>query len=360
MTDLATTKKKTLARKKVAALPETAFENRQLTLFQAFLANTADEREALSNAVDLWDSIPRYSISRSQMNALRTAEGFLEEAEASFHYRGQELKATIHPARIKRKDGTRLSFYPSAREELVEHALRKLCVDQQAGFFDQPTYRSGVRFTLYQLRRELAEQGHTLSYDEITEALDILSFSILEISGMDTGTEEQPFARSPYFTALTGVKRKDYDSDRATRWAVQFHPLVTRSIDTVTYRQFNYQRLMRCKTQLARWLLGQLVLKYTQASLSTRFEMRYSTIKRDSGLLNGYKLERQAIAALDDAWEELKTLEALAAVEKTEQRGSRAKIEDVVYTLYPSMKFVAEQKAANRRQSDSKALPAES
>ena len=35
------------------------------------------------------------------------------------------------------------------------------------------------------------------------------------------------------------------DADPSMRWAAQFHPLVTRSIDQVSYRQFNYQRLMR-------------------------------------------------------------------------------------------------------------------
>jgi hypothetical protein len=40
---------------------------------------------------------------------------------------------------------------------------------------------------------------------------------------------------------------------------------------------------MNCRTQLARWLIGQLVLKYTQAALTNSFEMRHSTIKRDSG-----------------------------------------------------------------------------
>ena len=37
-------------------------------------------------------------------------------------------------------------------------------------------------------------------------------------------------------------------------WAVQFHPLVTGSIDKVTYRQFNYDALMKHTSQLARWL----------------------------------------------------------------------------------------------------------
>ena len=354
MTDEGTTgKKPPRKRKQVAPLTGDAFANRQLSLFQGFLANTGDEREALSNAVDLWDSIPRYAVSRVRMNAMRTPEGFLAVMETPFHYRGRELTARIYPAQVKGADGKWASYYPSAREELVEHALRKISTEQQAGFFDQPNYRSGAKFSLYQLRRELEQQGHSLRYDELVQSLDILSLSSIEIEGT-TADGDEAFARSTYLAALSGVRRKDYEADRSARWAAQFHPLVTQSIDQVTYRQFNYQRLMRCTTQLSRWLIGQLVLKYTQAALSNSFEMRYSTIKRDSALLSGYKLERQAVAALDAAWQELKTLGALTSIKKAEQRGARAKLEDVVYTLYPSREFTAEQKAANRRQSDAK------
>ncbi len=37
-------------------------------------------------------------------------------------------------------------------------------------------------------------------------------------------------------------------------------------------------------------------------------------------------------------------------VAKNEERGSRGKLEDVVYTLTASLNFVAEMKAANKRQ----------
>ena len=353
MIDSSTWKKRLPRRKDVAPVPDDAFANRQLDLFQGFLANTEDKREALSNAVDLWDSIPRYAISRLRMNAMRTAEGFLDVMELPFNYRGRPLTALIYPARVKDKNGQRLSYYPSAREELIEHALRKISTDQHSGFFDQQSYRSGARFSLYQLRKELEQQEHSLRYDELIEGLDILSLSAIEIVATNDDGDEA-FARSTYLAALTGVKRKDYEADRDVRWAAQFHPLVTQSIDQVTYRQFNYQRLMRCSTQLARWLMGQLVLKYTQAALINSFDMRYSTIRRDSALLNGYGRERDAGAALDSAWEELKTMGTLAVVRKTEQRGSRAKLEDVTYTLFPTRDFVAEQKAANRRQNDAK------
>jgi hypothetical protein len=347
------TKKKPLRRKEVAPLTDDAFASRQLSLFQGFLANTGDQREALSNAVDLWDSIPRYAVSRARMGTMRTPEGFLPVMELPFNYRGRSLTTTIYPAQVKGKDGKRVSYYPSAREELIEHALRKISAEQHSGFFDQPSYRSGARFSLHQLRKELEQQGHSLRYDELIEGLDILSLSAIEIVATNDDGDEA-FARSTYLAALTGVKRKDYEADRDTRWVAQFHPLVTQSIDQVTYRQFNYQRLMRCNTQLARWLISQLVLKYTQAAMLNSFEMRYSTIKRDSALLSGYKQERQAVAALDSAWEELKTLGALSLIKKAELRGARSKLEDVTYTLYPTSQFSAEQKAANRRQRDSK------
>lgn len=341
-------------RKSIAPVPEEAFSSHQLSLFQSFLAN-GDDARSLSHAIALWDSIPRYSIARSRMEAMRTKDGFLDAVEIPFKHGGVSLTAVIHPARVKESGGQRRSFYPGAREELIEHALRKIATEQSAGFFDKPTYRSGARFSLYQLRKELERQGHSLRYDELIEGLDILSLCSIEILAGD-GEDNQAFGRSTYLTALAGVKRKDYDANREARWTAQFHPLVTQSIDELTYRQFNYERLMSCSTQLARWLLSQLVLKFIAANHINTFEVRYSTVRRDSALLNGYTRERDAVAALNSAWGELKELGALDDVRKEEKRGPRSKIEDVVYTLKPSRHFVAEQKAANRQVGDAKVL----
>jgi hypothetical protein len=348
--------------KAVEPVPAEAHSNPQLALFQTVLANTNEQKGSLSNAIDLWDSVPRYAISRAQMNGLRTADRFLETLEIPFRYGGREFTAIINAARVKGKNGQSTSYYPSAREELIEHALRKISVEQQAGFFDAPNRRSGARFSLHALRKELEAQGHSLKYEEIIESLDILAKSTITIQCTSADWTEEPFGTSPYFPALTGVRRKEYDADRSARWAVEFHLLVTRSIGRLTYRQFNYQRLMKCRSQLSRWLFAQLVLKYTAASITNYFEMRYSTIKRDSALLNGYARERAAIAALDAAWDELKELGALSTVKKAEQRGSRSKLEEVVYTIHPSLQFASEQKASNRRQNDAQrtieALPA--
>jgi hypothetical protein len=327
---------------------EADFSNQQLDLFRSFLYNVDAERDRLSNTFDLWDSVPRYAISRQQMDKVRKTKGFLDLQQIEFHYRGSTLKTIIQAARIlDEKTGTSKDYYPSANEELIEDALRKIAADQQSAFFDRSNFRSGVVFTLYMLREELSKRGHTRSYQEIVLSLQILASSIIEIRGEG---KNNSFAKSAYFSGLSAVSQNKRTDEPQAKWMVQFHPLVTQEIDTLTYRQFNYAQMMSHSTQLARWLHKQLSLKFTFASLLTPFEIRYSTIKRDSALLDGYGLERKAITALDTAFDELKTVGVLMKIEKKPILGTRNKIEDVVYTLFPSSEFSASMKAANKRQ----------
>jgi len=132
------------------------FQCKQLDLFRAFLCNTEDERRRLSNTFELWDSVPRYAVSRQQMDKLRKAKGFLYLRQVEFHYRGKPMTAVIQAARVlDKKTAVSKDYYPSANEELVEDALRKLAADQRNAFFDRANFRSGVVFTLYMLREEL-------------------------------------------------------------------------------------------------------------------------------------------------------------------------------------------------------------
>lgn len=334
----------------IPAPPE--FENRQLSLFQNFLCNTEEERDRLSNVIDLWDSVPRYSISRQAMNKSRINGRFLERHEAAFQHKGRTYVRTISPARVKDLDGIERDYYPSATEELVEDALRKLAIEQYAGYFDKPNYRSGVVFTLNALRQELKERGHARSYQEIVLSLNILSGSVIEIVA-DGAEKGEAVTRSTYLPSVVAVSRARLRDDPQAKWAVQFHPLVTGSIDQVAYRQFNYKLMMSHRTQLARWLHKQLVLKYTFADHLTPFEMRFSTIKRDSGLLDSYSRIRDAVDALEAAFSELKASQKDAAVigscTRQNVTGPRGKLLDSVFTILPSFEFVRDTKAANKR-----------
>jgi len=329
-----------------APLSSLAFQNRQLSLFQSFFAN--GDKDHMSNTIEFWDSVPRYSVSRQAMARMRDATGRLEILNLMFHCGGSSFMAAIRPARIDKVD-----YYPSAGEELVEEALRKIAAQQSNGFHE-PVQRSGVVFTLYQLREELRRSGHARSFEEIKQSLDILNLASIEIRG---GEKMKGFERSAYFPRLSAVSRSDYDQDHSARWYVQFHQMVTESIDNInnidklSYRQFNYQQLMKHNTQLARWIHRQLILKYTFACMTKPFDMRYSTIFRDSGMLSNYLRERQARDACDFSVKELETQKILARIDRKEELGARGKVIDVVYALYPTPIFVREVKAANARKS---------
>jgi len=135
---MADTPKKRTRRAVAKPIPEEAYTNRQLNLFQEFFA---EDSNAFSNAIDFWDSVPRFSISRKKQEQLRLPGGFLPISKIEFRYRGETFTAHIRPARLELRDengkptNKTVEYYPSAREELIEHALRKIAVEQAAGFF---------------------------------------------------------------------------------------------------------------------------------------------------------------------------------------------------------------------------------
>jgi hypothetical protein len=335
-----------------------SFENSQLNLFQDFLANKPEEKDKLSNAIELWDSTPKYPITLQAQNKLRNKSGGLPLLKLEFKFGDTNYKVEITPAKIEvpNKDTGAielLEFYPSANEELVEEALRKLAAEQFRGYFDKSGSRSGVVFTLYQLEAELKKRKHARSLTEIQRSLTILNKSSIEIQTVDKNGDTA-FGRSNYLPVLGGVTRQQYQTNPNSKWLAQFHPLVTESIENLTYRQYNYEKLMNHSTQLARYVHKLLIIKYTFASHAQPFKMQFSTVERDSALLNQYSLKRQAVAALDSALKELVKNKVLMSWSKSVVRGEKNKIVDVVYLLVASVELIQEVKASNLRLKNAK------
>lgn len=335
-------------------LPAThAFKSPQLDLFQSFLYNTDAEQDKLSNTVELWDSIPKYSMSQQAMNKIRTKEGLLPRLEKNFKYRDNTYKVRVTAAIIDADDGGEKAFYPSANEELVEDALRKIAAEQYRGFFDKPDFKSGVVFSLHMLRKELKKRGHTRSYQEIIKSLQILSGSHIEILLQDG----KGFAKTNYLPSLAAVSRQILIEDPNAKWVAQFHPLITESIDSISYRQYNYHQMMSHSTQLARWIHKRLSHNYVNASYATPYITWLSSIRRDSGLLE-YKRPNDIVRKFENALDELKDSDVLLSYARLEEaRGERNKILDTKYSLTPHADFVKGIKAANRRQKNARNEP---
>lgn len=341
-----------LAKKKNAELPvETAFKGDQLSLFQSFLCNNDDERDRLSNTIELWDSIPKYSVSQQGMNKMRTEDGFLPRLEKAFFYRDRSYTVRISAAIIDTEEGGEKAFYPSANEELIEDALRKIAAEQYRGFFDRPAFRSGVVFSINMLKKELKKRGHTRSYQEIVRSLNILAGSHIEIKLSD----DSGIAKTNYLPTLAAVSRAKLSADPNAKWVAHFHPLVTESIDSLSYRQFNYHVMMSHSTQLARWLHKRLSHNYTHASVMTPYTTLLSTVRRDSGLLE-YARTNDTVRKFEEALGDLQKNDVILGFKKEERRGERNKIEDIKYILTPSPFFVKDVKAANKRLDDGRRI----
>ena len=325
--------------------PVSAFTATPMSLFQAFLCNTEDERDRLSTTIELWDSIPKYATTQQAMNQARTPEGFLPRLEKTFIYKKREYRVRISPAIIDAEGGGDKAFYPSGNEEIIEDALRKIAAEQYKGFFDKPDYKSGVMFSINMLRRELRKRGHARSYQEIIRSLNILAGSHIEILLADG----KGFAKTNFLPSLAAVSRSHWMEDPEARWVAHFHPLVTQSIDTLSYRQYNYHLMMSHKTHLARWLHKILAHNYVNASLMVPYNVSFSALRRDSGLLD-CRRRNDGVRKLESALQELVEQRVLLSFAKEDLRGARNKIIDIHYVLTPHSDFVRQVKAANKRQ----------
>ncbi|MBC7458312.1 MAG: replication protein [Bdellovibrionaceae bacterium] len=354
--------KQPVDRKYYKPIPEAALYSVQLRLFQDLLANSDKERNQLSNTIHMWDSIPRYSVAPKTQNRLRSNAGHLKTWKHAFRYGDKNMHVTIYPARIELKDEFGMliekEYYPSANEELVEEVLRKFATDKPFGYLEQhqTESRSGVVFTLYMLREELARRGHTRSYYEIIVSLQILAKSSIEIR---TENEYGEYAGiSAYLPVLVGVSRKTLETDPEAKWIVQFHYLVTHGIQQYDYRQFSYCDHMSLKSPLARWIHKWLINRWVAADRQTSFKLFYSTVKRDSAMFNGNARVRAAINDIRSALNELKPNKINVILNYREKitRGPRNKIENVEFLLDATPAFIQMAKAANKRKKNTLGL----
>lgn len=333
-----------LDRKKIKQPSPESFGAKQLSLFQSFLCNSDTERDNLSNTIELWDGVPKYFMSRQEMTK-RREKGLLPTIDRDFEHRGRFFTVKVRPARLTDEDGNDKEFYPSAREELVEDALRKIAAEQHHGFLD--AQESGAVFTLHLLRRELQRRGHALSYQEVVESLDVMAGCRIEIIAADGSGDY----KSPILAGLLRVSRHHYRDDPKARWVAHFNPLVTRSIQALNFRQYDYHTMMSHTTQLARWMHKRMAHNYVNANVMHPYTILFTTVQRDSGLLE-YARTRDAVRKLDEALEELKDKGILMFFKKEDRIGERGRILDVSYTITPDPGFVSQIKAANKRHSD--------
>jgi len=325
--------------------PQASIKSPQYDLFSQFVANEPSE---VSNTVEIWESIPKYFFTPKQVEKLRTPTGHADPYEWKYSYNGSPCEVRIQPALIKQDDGRYKAFFPSVTEELVEEALKKILTNQQYGVHDVEKSETWVRFSLSMVQKELKIRGRSRSIKQIKHAIEVMSSCIITLCH---GNKE--VWKGAILQDLVTVDREEYLADTNAHHIARLPLFISHAIDKLEYRQFNYDRLMSCNEQLTRWIYKRIINRFRQASFMNDYHFMYSDLKA-SGLLQQATEGKNRVKAIS-ALEELEKQGVLMRYEIDERKEGR-KIVDIKYTLFAAGDFIREQKAANKRSSDSQNL----
>lgn len=324
--------------------PALSIQSPQYDLFTQFVTN---DESIVSNTVEVWESIPKYFFTPKQVQKLRTPTGHANPYKWAYRYNNIDCEVKIQPALVEQKDGSYKAFFPGMTEELIEESLKKILADQRYGIHDADKNETWIRFTLSMIKKELKARGKTRSLNEIKHSIEIMSSCLITLY-----KEGKEVWRGSILQDLVTVGRDEYLADAKAQHIARLPLFISHAINQLEYRQFNYDRLMSCTDQLTRWIYKQLIHRYRQANIINDYHFMYSSLERDSGLLQQGRVNdnrRKVLAALDEL-KERKVLQNYKCDIKKEGR----RIVDVKYTVVPATNFVGEQKAANKRDTNNR------
>lgn len=334
--------------------PTKAVQSKQYDLFTSFFGDPT----ALSNTIELWDAIPKYAVSARHQNAARDENGHLPVYVQDFEYKSADLneaiecRVKVRPASIEIEPGVYKQFYPSQNEEIIEEVLKKIFTDQRYGLHYPAETESWVTFTLYMIQRELKKRHKSRSIQEIKQSLEIMALATLEVQMAGRG--RGIVYTNPILMNLTRQTREDLLEDPNGKWVAQLPALVSKGVNELTYRQFNYMVHMDLSTPLSRWLHKRFIHRYRNASIMAAYNFKMTSISRDSGLLRN-KRTNANMDAIDEALDVLIDKDVLVRWEKDIRRTGN-KIDDVVYKVFASSEFTREIKAAHARHNESRGI----
>jgi len=263
----------------VARLMGDKYQPDQLLLFQVPDHN----RHEYSEAFEIFDLVPWFIPRAPSEYAIdKTGNKYLPPIERNFRIKidKNEYEATIaiSPVQIKGKKedkGKYLSKYPGLRENNVEKALRKLATLSDRSYFDRNTLT--VQFHFSELQKVLMEMGLNYYVWQITEAMEILAKSNidLKIAG------DQGFVGSI-------IEYGRIESKKI--YVVKFCSMYTEALierSFVLYNNTKYGRLSSAKNSaLTQWIFMVLSIRYKNASKDSPYDFHLKSVMRDSPMNN--------------------------------------------------------------------------
>ncbi len=326
----------------------------QLGLF----ASTKSMGESVSNAIDIYDAMPKYVFgkkTRYSDGELSADRHIIErqftcpmrDAQGERYYQDFYLRITPAVLIRKKSDGTveRFFSFPSHREMLVEDVIRKQSINDGAKIIDG---KVGCLFTVYQIKKALKEAGHELKHSQIVEAINTLNKCSLEYGYVEADGKTRVAGSSPLFPEAAFRKVGNSDSDDGDSTYVTFHHLVTKGINNLSYRPYDYETALRLKSGVSLSLHRRLSLRFTYAGGDRTYDFKMNEFIQSIGLDDGQphkaktRIVREAIAELQEAGVILR-----ADIEDIRDTKDRRRILDVNCRISVSATFISNMIKAN-------------
>jgi len=323
----------------------------QMDLFRTFVAPNNDA-SVLSNLINVWDLAPKYYVSKRGKYRHESLDK-VKSRKAQITLNNDVIDIDISPAFIEEEEGF-VAYFPSESEEIIEHVMRKILLEQSYGIHSDKPKETWVRYTVRMVRKELKKLGKTRSHAEILKSIEILSRCNIKIR-----RNGQTIQSGAIFKEKIDADNQDYSKQNPNLLsAIQLPKIITSSINKLDFKQYNYYLTNSLKTQLSRWLMRRLSLYFINAGgLIQTYEIKYSQIINDSCLLNGTRKDknRQKIMNSINELIENKVLYLFEDQKDNkiiEYEPNGKTIKDVTYFLHPTREFVKHMKASNKRTQD--------
>lgn len=287
-----------------------------------------------SHTLELADDLPMYVYSRT------TKGREMKAVEREYVVRGRPFKVTILPAAIKvpGKHGAEDTWerrFPGEREELILEVIKYLA-SQKALVLDGDL---SVPFTYAEIGKILEEAGHAMRRVQIKEGLEVMSRckNIVADVGGKLVIEESPI--KSLITAERGSR---------VEGVLQLGSYHTRAVQLGDYRGMNFLVAIGYQSLLARRIHKHINNYVTNATTGTPYKATASDLMRLAALSLADKPSKW-VRTVNKALDEMKGADYVARYEAVPSKvGGR--VQDYIYSIYLTQRFVDEIIRANAQQ----------
>lgn len=322
-----------------------ADELNALEPLRTFQSVNASPTDIFSNMFLFWESIPKYCIQGHEQANLRCDSGFLQTIEKEFPIDSGTPaynKMVMHPARLQNEKTQKWQeHFPTYFDEKIERVLIKLFLDKDKGGFERinDEYGALVRFRIREIRHVLADSGAEASHADIIQSLRVLNGTKLEIVN-----EHGESHKESILSSLTEPQ------DSHSFFVVRFNTIVSTAIKARSYRQFPFEKWVKLRSSLSRWLLLRMCVQKNlgkdvphKVKASTAAVVGVCTARRP---YDRSKAFYKALAELRDIGVVTYTDKSEIEVRKIREKGA---IVDTEFCLYPTNTMISHVIAANNR-----------